>query len=304
MTQPFSDAPTDGNDGHRPPSGGRKLSDVPSWFAVAAAALIVATFAIVVVLLVRDDTTTIEATDSTTTLSETTTSTVMTTTTAESTTLTSEPTTSSRATTTASSTTGSTSTAPGSTATVPAELSPAVWPWFNSTTRYTDPVEAATEFVVDFIGFGEPIAGPFQQGDSRSGEVEIQPAQGGPITTIFVRQLGTDGTWWVLGAATATIVVDEPSALCTIESPLTVQGEAFTFEGTVEVQVRADDAVGPLAVVPVTGGGTKLEPFEGDITFQMPASDSGAVVFLSRSAEDGSVSEASVVRVSFVPSDC
>ncbi len=302
MNEPMQDSPRGGDGPQLPLPGGRTSNGVPPWFTMAGATLIVAALAIVVVLLVRDDTSTVETIDSTTTLPATTTTIAATTTTAESTASTSEPTTASTTTTTGSSTT--TNPDPAAT-TIPVVYATAVWPWFNSGTRYSDPVEAATGFAVDFIGFDEPTVGPFLQGDSRSGEVEVRPTQDGPATTVFVRQLGDDGTWWVLGSASANIVVEEPSSLCMIESPLTVKGEAFTFEGNVEVQVRADNAADTLAVVPVTGGGTELLPFEGDISFETPASVSGgAIVFLSRSAEDGSVWEASVVRVSFVPTGC
>src|SRR5690349_7554209 len=47
----------------------------------------------------------------------------------------------------------------------------AVWPFVTSTTRYADPVKAATEFAVTYLGFVSPSVGPFMGGDSRSGEV-------------------------------------------------------------------------------------------------------------------------------------
>ena len=85
-----------------------------------------------------------------------------------------------------------------------ADIATAVWPFVDSDTRYTDPVEAARGFATEFVGFKEPTVGPFQQGDSRSGEVEVRTKISTP-TTVFVR-LMSDDTWWVLGSATADIV--------------------------------------------------------------------------------------------------
>jgi hypothetical protein len=167
--------------------------------------------------------------------------------------------------------------------------------------RFDDPVEAARTFATDFVGFEDPIVGDFMAGDSRSGEVEVQARENGAVTTVFVRQLGPDDSWWVIGSSTPNIVVTSPEALQEVSSPLALTGQARAFEGTVNVEVRVDGDVGPLATTFVTGsGGGDLGPFEGEATWGTPpAQPGGAVVFLTISAEDGSVWEASVVRVLF-----
>jgi hypothetical protein len=121
------------------------------------------------------------------------------------------------------------------------------------------------------------------------------------VTTVFVRQLGPDDSWWVIGSSTPNIVVTSPEALQEVSSPLALTGQARAFEGTVNVEVRVDGDVGPLATTFVTGsGGGDLGPFEGEATWGTPpAQPGGAVVFLTINAEDGSVWEASVVRVLF-----
>ncbi len=177
----------------------------------------------------------------------------------------------------------------------------AVWPWPGSTLRYTDPVEAATGFAVDFVGFTDPAVGEFQQGDSRSGEVEIRPSADGPITVVFVRQLGSDDTWWVLGSATANITVNRPSAMTAIESPQIVTGTALAFEGHIDVALRADGAQEPVATTFVTGGGAEPDAFFGTIEWVDSGATGGALVFTTSVADDGRVWEASVVRVLFVP---
>ena len=187
----------------------------------------------------------------------------------------------------------------GPSPTTAVDTSTAVFPDGASGTRYDDPGDAARAFAVDFVGFSDPIVGEFMQGDSRSGEVEVRPDTNGPTTTVFVRQLGTDGSWWVLGSATANVTADAPGAGDAITSPLTVSGSALAFEGTVNVEVRQDGSREPLGTGFVTGGGDVARPFSGQIEFSTPTAARGAVVFLTRSAEDGAVWEAAVVRVRF-----
>jgi hypothetical protein len=185
----------------------------------------------------------------------------------------------------------------------PDELSTALWPFVDTDVRYGDPVDAATGFAVDYVGFVDPVVGEFQQGDSRSGEVEVRPQENGPVTTVFVRQLGTDDTWWVLGAATAEIVFTLPAVGSAIDTPLAVAGEALAFEGNVQVEVRGDGSVEPIGESFVTGGGDVMRPFTGTIEFQSPQGGWGAVMGFTLSAEDGRVWQATVFRVGFIGGD-
>ena len=212
-----------------------------------------------------------------------------------------EPTTTLAPTTTATPTTGPSTTAPTTVTTAPApvDTSTAVFPDASSEVRYDDPVAAARAFAVDFVGFTDPVVGEFMPGDARSGEVEVRPMTNGPTTTVFVRQLGSDGTWWVLGSGTANIVIDAPTAGGAIASPVTVSGSALAFEGTVDVEIRQDGARQPIGTDVVTGGGDTIRPFSSDIEFSIPTEPYGAVVFLTHSEQDGRVWEAAVVRVSF-----
>ncbi|HEY8546573.1 MAG TPA: Gmad2 immunoglobulin-like domain-containing protein [Acidimicrobiales bacterium] len=196
-------------------------------------------------------------------------------------------------------TTPSTTGGPTSTAVVPpVDASTAVYPYTTGSLRFTDPVSAARAFAVDFVGFTDPLVGELQQGDSRSGEVPVRPAAQGPVTTVFVRQL-EDDTWWVLGAATDNITVDRPATGDAITSPVTVAGAALAFEGVVSVEVREDGRAQPIGTGVVTGGGGPAAPFLGEISFAEPATDHGALVFLTRSARDGEVWQAAVLRVRF-----
>jgi hypothetical protein len=174
----------------------------------------------------------------------------------------------------------------------------AIWPWVETDTRYGDPVEAATGFATDFLLFDEPIVGEFMSGDNRSGEVEVQSFVDGPVTVVFVRQLTDDDNWWILGAASENIVIDEPEALAEVDSPLTVSGTALAFEGTVDVQLRADGNGEPIFEGFVTAsGGPEPGPFTESFEFISPDETGGALVMLSLSSEDGSVIEASALRI-------
>jgi hypothetical protein len=176
----------------------------------------------------------------------------------------------------------------------------AVWPFASTDTRFSDPAAAAKAFATDYLGFVDPVVGSFQQGDARSGEVAIRPQSSGPVTTVLVRQLTADGSWWVIGAATDNIQLTSPEAMAAITSPVVMSGTSTAFEATVDVEVRQDDTMEPLAKDFVMGGsmGT-MGPFSKEIAFGPQSADAGAVVLTTHSAEDGSIWEATVVRVSF-----
>lgn len=198
-------------------------------------------------------------------------------------------------------TTDPTTTTESPTTTAPdGDTSPAIWPWVESSTRFTDPVDAATSYATDFLGFTDPLIGEFQAGDNRSGEVEIRPGDPGPLTVVFVRQLTADDSWWVLASVAENIRVDEPESGDTVTSPLSLSGSARAFEGTVEVEVRVDGSDEAIGVGFVTGsGGPEAGPFEGTVEFDAPGTGGGAVVFISRSPEDGRVLEATALPVNF-----
>lgn len=186
------------------------------------------------------------------------------------------------------------------TVTSPVDTSIAVWPLGSTAVRYGDPVSAARGFAVDYVGFVDPVVGAFRAGDSRSGEVPVQRNEHGPETTVLVRQLGNDGTWWVLGAQTGNIQLTTPAASSSISSPLTVRGTSTAFEATLDVEVREDGNAQPLASTFLMGGANgQMGPFEGVIAFSAPHASAGAVVLSTKSPEDGRVDEATVVRVRF-----
>jgi hypothetical protein len=204
--------------------------------------------------------------------------------------------------TTTASTTTSEPTSTGSDPVPPDEIALAVWPDAGGDARYDDPVAAALAFATDFVGFTAPVAGEFRQGDARSGEVDVLPAADGPVTTVLVRQVTADDTWWVLGSTTATIVLESPAALASITSPVDLGGRSSAFEATVQVELRVDGRRPAHASGFVMGGGgVELEPFQGSLDFDPPVVGAGALVLFTDSAEDGSVREATVIRIRFGP---
>lgn len=186
--------------------------------------------------------------------------------------------------------------------TVPLDTTIAVYPTAESSVRFDNPADAARGFAVDFVGFVDPVVGEFQQGDTQSGEIEIRPSTSGPVTTVLVRRLGE--SWWVLGAATANIELQDPAALAPITSPVRLRGVSTAFEANVTVEIREDGARRPLGDGFVMGGSMgEKGPFDGTVTFAEPSASMGAVVLSTASMEDGRVWEAAVVRVRFAPSE-
>jgi hypothetical protein len=183
--------------------------------------------------------------------------------------------------------------------TVPVDTSTAVWPTASGPV-YKTPVAAARGFAVDFVGFRSPIVGAFKQGDSRSGEVDIRAKADGAVTTVFVRQLGAGGRWFVLGSVSGNILLTEPAALQKVSSPLRLKGTSTAFEANVSVQVRQDGTKAPIGTGFVMGGSMgEMGPFDGTVTFRRPTAKHGAILLLTYSMEDGRVWEASTVRVAF-----
>ena len=266
------------------------------WWLIAGAVVLIAALVVGLVLITADDDD--ESTDSVATTEPTATTVVSDTTDVAATT---EPpeTTQAPETTEPVATTEAPTTEPSTTvAPVPDQVRTAIWPWFETDLRYADPVEAAVGFASDYLGFVDPIASEFMAGDSRSGEVEIRSAGTQLTTVVFVRQLTEDDSWWILGAASENITIDEPEALDEVTSPLTVSGTALAFEGTVDVQLRADGNGEPIFEGFVTGsGGPEPGPYSETFEFTSPGETGGALVMLSLSSEDGSTLEASAMRI-------
>jgi len=115
---------------------------------------------------------------------------------------------------------GTTVATPPPSAVNPAELQNALWPRPSSTVRFDDPVAAVRSWARFYAGYVDPVIGPFQQGDTRSGEVSVRPLPSGqgPETIALVRRLG-DGHWYVIGSTTADITVSSPAHAAQLTVP-------------------------------------------------------------------------------------
>jgi len=192
------------------------------------------------------------------------------------------------------------STALTTTTTDEAQPATVMWPFAGTSLRFSDPVTAASSFTVSYLGFTAPVVGQFQQGDARSGEVPVRSSATGAITTVLVRQLTDDDSWWVLGAATANIQITTPSLLATVSSPATLRGVSTAFEAQVNVELRGDQSLAAIGTTTVMGGSMgQLASFEGQITFTATTSRYGTLLMRTYSAKDGSVLEAAALRIMY-----
>ena len=195
-----------------------------------------------------------------------------------------------------SSSTRRTTTSSSST-TVPVDTTTAVFPVGAST--YETPVEVAAAFATQYVGFTDAIVGAFEPGDARSGEVPVRTTDGGVVTTVILRQL--DGVhWWVLGASSPNLVLESPTAGTAITSPVTLRGRSTAFEAQIRTEVRQDGAQPPIGEGTAMGGSMgEMGPFTDVLSFTAPSAPRGAIMLSTRSMKDGTIAEATVVRIAF-----
>ena len=172
-----------------------------------------------------------------------------------------------------------------------------LYPDPTTSQRFSDPESAARAFA-GFVGYTEPVVGEFQQGDARSGEIELRSfAQGAP-TVVLLRQL-EDDAWYVIGVSTDSIRLTTPAIGDTLTSPQPLAGQAYAYEGNVQVRLYADGVQEPIGTTYVTGRGDGvLGEFTGEIEFTNPTGAThGVLVLNGTSGEDGSPVDVSAIRV-------
>ena len=176
----------------------------------------------------------------------------------------------------------------------------AAWPSVQGSLRYQTPSSAALGFARSVLAMRAPIAHGFARGDTRSGEVAVTATPGGPVTTVLVRQVTGDSSWWVLGSTCRDVVIGEPSALATITSPLRLSGWSSAFEAVINDALYEDVVARPIASGTTMGGANGvMGSYATTLTFPAPAHPYGALVVSVRSPRDGAVREASAIRVAF-----
>jgi len=203
-------------------------------------------------------------------------------------------------TTTSTSTSETTSTTEATSTTTFEGVDPDVplYPDPTTSQRFSDPEAAARAFATDFIGYTSPVFSDFEQGDGRSGEIEVRSRPEAAPSVVLLRQL-EDDAWYVIGVTTDSIRLTTPQIGDTLTSPQPLEGQAYAFEGTVNVLLYADGVQEPIGESIVTGRGDGvLGDFSGEIEFtNTTGATHGVLVLLSRSGEDGSPVEMSAIRV-------
>jgi Immunoglobulin-like domain of bacterial spore germination len=196
-------------------------------------------------------------------------------------------------TTTTTSTSTSTTTAP----LPPARPQNAIWP-FAGGPRFRDPGQVALSFARYFLGMPAPVV----ESTALSARViEVRARRDRPaITSVTVAESG--GDWYVTGARTRNIDLVSPEPGDRISSPVTVRGTSTAFEAQVNWEVREEGA-GPGRKLGegffMGGANGEFAPFDARLAYATPNGAAGAIVLFTRSAEDGSVQEATVVPVTF-----
>lgn len=268
-----------------PPGGPASGRSRTAWALAALAAVVVAIVVILFLVMSDDDD------DDDVTAVDTTTSVVDSTTTTEA-----EDTTTTEAEETTTSTTDTG-------AVTDAEAATVAWPDPFEGAGYGDPVDAASEFATEVLGFSDPVVGDLQEGDSRSGEVEVRAAEDGPVTTVGVRQM-SDDRYYVLFAASSEVELLLPTAGSAIDTPLEVEGWGRGFEGQIAIRVHDRSDGAELGEGFVTGGGVgELEAFSGEIEWDNPGGGWGLVVAAVPGGADGATWAAAALPVGFIGAD-
>jgi len=196
----------------------------------------------------------------------------------------------------------------------PAALFPGIWPFASSADvdayradpgvgLFFDAEATALEFGREYLGMAEPVAasGLKTSVDTSTASIAVTPRPGLPmVTRIHLQRFGDEGPWSVTGADTDDIRVDLPASGAAVGPTFAVSGESTAFEATVHVEVRADGGATLLQTFVMGGANGEMGPFADDLTIGAPfEATGGAIIFTGESAEDGTVVQATVVRVGF-----
>jgi Immunoglobulin-like domain of bacterial spore germination len=161
---------------------------------------------------------------------------------------------------------------------------PAIWP--AADVVFGTPEAAAEDFVAQALGV-PPTLGEFQQGDSRSGEIEVfSPGEGDAGRAVvrgllLLRQLGPEDGWFVLVAVNDNASITMPgSGEQVAAGPVTVEGVARGFEANVVVTALVAGTAGPGLDQQVTMGGAAETPEPFSVTLDLSRAAPGDMVML------------------------
>ncbi|TML86635.1 MAG: hypothetical protein E6G06_20440 [Actinobacteria bacterium] len=189
-------------------------------------------------------------------------------------------------------------TSPATTLPIPPARPPnAIWPFPGGTT-FSDPGAVAVSFARYYLRMPDPTV---ESTALSARVVEIRARRDRPaVTSVTVEESG--GDWFVTGARTKNIDLATPEPGNRVTSPMRIRGTSTAFEAQVNWEVREESA-GPGRKLGegffMGGSNGQFGPFDASLTFAPPSRSAGAIVLFTRSAEDGAVSEATVVPVTF-----
>ncbi len=171
------------------------------------------------------------------------------------------------------------------TTTAPAGLEQlAIWP--AADVVFDTPEAAAEDFVRQVLGV-PPELGEFQQGDARSGEIEVFSLGEGEGATpvvrsvLLLRQLGPDDGWFVLAAVNENATITTPASAAEVAAgPLTVEGVGRGFEATVVVEAFVAGDAGRKLDQEVTMAGSFETPEPYSVTVDLAAARPGETILL------------------------
>jgi hypothetical protein len=158
---------------------------------------------------------------------------------------------------------------------------PAIWP--AAGVVFATPQAAAEDFHTKMLE-GSGVLGEFQQGDSRSGEIEVLSlGEGGgtPVvrSRLLLRQLGPDDGWFILAAVNDNVTITVPEAGAEVPAgPLTVSGKARGFEANVVAEAFAAGTATPLLDQAITQGGALATPEPYSVRLDLTSAPPGQIV--------------------------
>ncbi|MDH4279331.1 MAG: hypothetical protein OEZ14_08975 [Acidimicrobiia bacterium] len=158
---------------------------------------------------------------------------------------------------------------------------PAIWP--SPGVVFDDPETAAADFVSKVFGV-PPNLGEFQQGDARSGEIEVlSPAEGGGTSirsVLLLRQLGPDDGWFILAAVSDTNTITAPASGGQVPAgSVEVAGQGRGFEGLLVVEAFPAGQATRLDQQQAQGGSTEAtEPYS--VTLDLSGAGLGEPVLI------------------------
>lgn len=154
----------------------------------------------------------------------------------------------------------------------------------------------------------EPASG-FRPGARRAAVEAVHRGKSYEISLVQPVRAGDRGVWAITGVRdpeaairpeTGNVVVAEPAPGAMISSPVRIRGQARVFEGTFTIEIEDGHRQLASKLMAVEGGPAWGE-FDLSLPFEAPTNDSGAIVFVTYSAKDGTRIEELIVPVKFKP---